>query len=306
MSLFTLPALHQARTTIRRSTRSFRPGWKPDVESLELRTVLSGPGSAMLAPAILQSPLTITGVNVTNLAITGANSLLATVNLNGTLNTVLGSTAFTIPNIQVPISLTTTTPAGGTPILHLALEIPDLNLLGLHVQLDNCNNGPVTVDITAIPSGQTGGGLLGDLLGGLSGLLGGSGGLLNLGDSAGGLTGALTQVLNGILTDLTTGTTTAPGGTGGTAAPGGPTTDAIPAGDVSLVDLHIGAIHANILGLDVQTSEICLRVFADPNGGLLGGLLASLDNLLNNSGNNGHAQTILVRNILRDLAALRL
>ena len=50
-----------------------------------------------------------------------------------------------------------------------------------------------------------------------------------------------------------------------------------------------------------MTSQICLNVYADPNGGLLGGLLSSLDNLLNNGGNNGHAQTVLVRNILRDL-----
>lgn len=44
----------------------------------------------------------------------------------------------------------------------LSLEVGPLNvnLLGLEVVLDDCNNGPVTVDITAIP----GGGLLGDLL----------------------------------------------------------------------------------------------------------------------------------------------
>ena len=61
------------------------------------------------------------------------------------------------------------------------MQIPDLNVLGLHVRLDNCNNGPVTVDITAIPSTQPGGGLLGDLLCGVDNLLTGTGGLLNLG-----------------------------------------------------------------------------------------------------------------------------
>jgi hypothetical protein len=45
-------------------------------------------------------------------------------------------------------------------ILHLELGPLDLTLLGLNVVLDNCDDGPVTVDITAI----RGGGLLGNLL----------------------------------------------------------------------------------------------------------------------------------------------
>jgi len=50
-------------------------------------------------------------------------------------------------------------------ILHLELGPLNLTLLGLNIVLDNCDNGPVTVDITAI----RGGGLLGDLLCGLLG-----------------------------------------------------------------------------------------------------------------------------------------
>jgi len=69
--------------------------------------------------------------------------------------------------------------SGATNILHLELGPVDLNLLGLDVHLDNCNNGPVTVDISA----QGGPGkLLGNLLGGLSHLLdshAGLGALLN-------------------------------------------------------------------------------------------------------------------------------
>jgi len=61
--------------------------------------------------------------------------------------------------------------SGSTRILHLELGPVDLNLLGLVVHLDNCHNGPVTVDITA----QSGpGNLLGNLLGGLSHLLDGN------------------------------------------------------------------------------------------------------------------------------------
>jgi hypothetical protein len=50
-------------------------------------------------------------------------------------------------------------------VLNLALGPLDLNLLGLRVELDDCANGPVTVDLTATP----GGGLLGDLLCSLAG-----------------------------------------------------------------------------------------------------------------------------------------
>lgn len=55
--------------------------------------------------------------------------------------------------------------AADCAILNLALGPLDLNLLGLRVQLNNCDTpaGPVTVDVTAAP----GGGLLGDLLCGL-------------------------------------------------------------------------------------------------------------------------------------------
>ena len=56
-------------------------------------------------------------------------------------------------------------------ILDLAVGPVDLDLLGLLVSLDDCDGGPVTVEISAIP----GGGLLGDLLCGLAGLLDGGG-----------------------------------------------------------------------------------------------------------------------------------
>jgi hypothetical protein len=69
-------------------------------------------------------------------------------------------------------------------ILHLELGPLDLNLLGLAVSLDDCDGGPVVVDIT----GERGAGnLLGNLLCGLLG----SGGL-NIGDT-------LQDLLDGIL-----------------------------------------------------------------------------------------------------------
>ncbi len=73
-------------------------------------------------------------------------------------------------------------------ILNLALGPIDLTLLGLQVELDDCDGGPVTIDITAIP----GGGLLGDLLCGLANLLNGG-----VGGNA--LKAALNDVANAIL-----------------------------------------------------------------------------------------------------------
>jgi len=81
--------------------------------------------------------------------------------LNGALST-----------ITTPFSGSTSdlgaTARGTTSILHLSVGPVDLNLLGLHVSLDNCNNGPVTVDISA-ESGP--GKLLGNLLSDVAGLL---------------------------------------------------------------------------------------------------------------------------------------
>jgi hypothetical protein len=57
--------------------------------------------------------------------------------------------------------------AGVCDILNLSLGPVDLKLLGLEVTLDDCDNGPVTIDVTADP----GGGLLGDLLCSLDDLL---------------------------------------------------------------------------------------------------------------------------------------
>jgi len=88
-----------------------------------------------------------------------------TTGLTGLLNGALG--AIGSPT-NAATGATSVSTSGSTRILHLELGPVDLNLLGLLIHLDNCNNGPVTVDITA----QSGPGhLLGNLLGGLSHLL---------------------------------------------------------------------------------------------------------------------------------------
>jgi hypothetical protein len=69
-----------------------------------------------------------------------------------------------LPSVTSPTAVS----GASTNVLNLSVAPIDLTLLGLNVHLDNCNNGPITVDIIA-HSGP--GQLLGNLLGGLSHLL---------------------------------------------------------------------------------------------------------------------------------------
>ena len=82
---------------------------------------------------------------------------LLTTGLTGIINGGLG--AVTAPGAIAGVS------GPHCDILNLSLGPVDLNLLGLEVHLDNCHNGPVTVDVTAVPGA---GNLLGNLLCSLS------------------------------------------------------------------------------------------------------------------------------------------
>ena len=99
--------------------------------------------------------------------------------LNGALSNLLNATLASIQQVGIHHTCA---------ILPLALGPLDLTLLGLNVVLDNCANGAVTVDITAV-AGQ--GNLLGNLL---CELLGGN--LINLGTT---LQAILNQII-GLLT----------------------------------------------------------------------------------------------------------
>jgi hypothetical protein len=188
---------------------------------------------------------------------------------------------------------------GSTPVLDLSLGPVDLNLLGLKVHLDNCAGGPVTVDVSAQPGA---GNLLGNLITGLSNLL----------NSPNHTLGAVRSQINKITTDVkqlvsaaahriapllplnVTGVTIgdASGETlnlvANATTPTGQTiqipfslTNTTPNSDTPILDLHVGAIHLNLLGLTVDTSDICLTLTAQTgSGNLLGNLLANVAHLL--------------------------
>jgi hypothetical protein len=128
---------------------------------LSLSDILNGVGLVGIPPLAL--------VDVDQL-LTGITDLL-----NAALDNLLGAILTNIQHLS-----------GRTcAILNLELGPVDLTLLGLNVHLDDCNNGPVTVDITA-RRGQ----LLGDLLCALLG----SGGI-SLGTTLGGILAGLLAIL---------------------------------------------------------------------------------------------------------------
>jgi len=192
-------------------------------------------------------------------------------------------------------------------ILNLVLGPLDLNLLGLRVQLSQ-----VILDVT----GETGA-LLGDLL---CGLLGG----LDLGllqpllDSLNGILGGL--LVGGLLIALTDLLTTISGtmqldnftragnqivanGTLGNQAVSQPLDLAATqaAGPTcQILNLVLGPLDLNVLGLVVELNQVTLNITAEPGGGLLGNLLCSVANLLNGPAPLG-GLTALLNNILRAL-----
>jgi hypothetical protein len=82
--------------------------------------------------------------------------------------------------------------AASCNILNLDLGPVHLNLLGLDVTLDNCHDGPVTVDVTAVPGP---GNLLGNLLCGVTHALDGGG----IGGQVNAILGKLNRLLDRLL-----------------------------------------------------------------------------------------------------------
>ena len=111
-----------------------------------------------------------------------------------------------------------------------------------------------------------------------------------------------TATANGVTTDVTNvvgSDILATGGTAATAA-AAPTAAAV---GCSILDLTIGAIHLNLLGLDVALAQVDLDIVAVPGAGnLLGNLLCAIVNLLN--GPTGDAVGTALANLLNTINGL--
>jgi len=68
------------------------------------------------------------------------------------------------------------------------------------------------------------------------------------------------------------------------------------AGSCPILNLSLAPIDLNLLGLEVQTSQICLDITAQHGGGLLGNLLCNVANLLNRGVNINQVLGALTRN----------
>lgn len=168
------------------------------------------------------------------------------------------------------------------PILFLSLGPIDLDLLGLVVELDDCAGDPVTVEIRAVP-GE--GNLLGNLLCSLVGLLDSP---LDLDALLGSLTpgelGELQDVLNAIFAEfLNEAEVVGMQGQGGGPGQGGGSNGQ--RCDILTLELEEG-VFLDLLGLEVETSPICLDIYAERGqGNLLGNLLCALVGLLDGPAN---------------------
>jgi hypothetical protein len=148
------------------------------------------------------------------------------------------------------------------PVLDLTLAPLDLNLLGLMVHLDQ-----VHLTITA----NSNGGLLGSLLCGLAGS-----GRLTPQQLTLNWTRAATQsglATKGVTMSVPLYVTTSSNGTktlsAGTAAKS-------PLAICQVLDLTLGPLDLNLLGLMVHLDQVHLTITADSEGGILGSLLCSL------------------------------
>jgi hypothetical protein len=234
---------------------------------------------------------------------------------NGTV-TPVGGTAQQITNQVVTLPLVGAAPAAGCQILDLVLGPLNLNLLGLVVHLDT-----VHLNITAVPGPGNllgnllcgianllnGGNNVGALVGELNKLLGLTHGFAIPGALHGAAT--LATAVNGTAANGTavTGQLTnvrfvknrqglaLRGVLNGTATPVGgtakqitnqlvtiPVIGAAPNANCQILDLVLGPLNLNLLGLVVHLDTVHLNITAVPGpGNLLGNLLCGLANALN-------------------------
>jgi len=155
-------------------------GLKVDTSPICLK-ITAMPGGGLLGDLLGSSGLGgivngLTGSTDLNGVLSSLNNLLSsttgglassggTGGLLGGISSILGGLT---GSPTIPTGHAAHSPHGVTNLLHLSAGPVDLNLLGLDVHLDNCNNGPVVVNVSA----QSGpGNLLGNLLTGVAHLL---------------------------------------------------------------------------------------------------------------------------------------
>jgi hypothetical protein len=148
--------------------------------------------------------------------------------------------------------------SGNCKILTLTLEKLELTLLGLEVTLEGNKSGePVELTLTGEPHG----GVLGRLFCALANAK------VSLGQTA--AVAKLNRAIarHGPLRPI-----------GFTAQVRAQTAATAPVGSCPVLNLVLGPLHLNLLGLIADLNQIHLVINADPNGGVLGRLFCGLTN----------------------------
>ncbi len=275
--------------------------YRPRFESLEGRRLLSAtPHTAHVpAPALVSHALTAQP-SATNQAASLLPLTINSVNITGVANNALQLVAnATTPgglNVQIPLTLTNTTPNATTPILNLHVGAIHLNLLGLKV-----DTSEICLAITA----QSGSGnLLGNLLGDVAHLLDQG---LSLNQILGNLTSAQLSGLTNGLSGLLNGALGAIGSPTSAASNGASITSA---GTTQILHLSLGPVDLNLLGLQVHLDNcnngpVTVDISAQSGpGNLLGNLLSRVSHLLDVSHASVTALTNKLDTIAGELAGL--
>lgn len=111
--------------------------------------------------------------------------------------------------------------------------------------------------------------------------------------------GTFTGSVNGGPTTTTTGWAPVTSVDGKSLTGGASTTAAAASGSCQILDLTLGPLHLDLLGLVVDLNQVHLQITAQQgSGNLLGNLLCAVANLLNNSGGSS------LQNLLTNLTTL--
>jgi hypothetical protein len=293
------------RPSTARATGSSR--FRPMVECLEERTLLSSAPVAPVAVPALQAALVQTIAQQTNLTIPLQIPVQVTdlAFVNGQLLATLNIAGQVVENVPLNLNIDLTQDAA-CPIL--SLEIPQgihLDLLGLNVDTSG-----ICLNITAEPGpgnllgnllcGITGildqGGLLGGLLGQLTGpvSLNNLLGLINtvgtgLGLTPGQIGGIIDGVLDSLLDVIGPALTTGLGNVLGTPTLADVAVTGTTPGACDILNLDLGPIDLNLLGLrvvldDCEGGPVEVDITAERGpGNLLGNLLCGLASLLDSN-----------------------
>lgn len=199
--------------------------------------------------------------------------LVATIAVRGTLTTATGTHAVSGIVATAPATVT-----GTCQVLNLVLGPVNLNLLGLVVNLTGPDNGPITLNITA----QQGPGLLlGNLVCAIANLLNGGGSAVSIA----GLLNELLMLLHQVLGSLTFSFAASGSQLVLNLSRSGSLVATAPAtvtATCPVLNLTLGPLHLNLLGLVVDLSQVNLTITAQQaNGNLVGNLVCAIANLLN-------------------------